>query len=326
MNQTDLIKRVRRNAFIPTTHPTYTDQVILDELNDAMRSIYEDMVTIPRQGHWLKQYSFNSVVGQSLTRITPRGVIGGIEKVELGVVGQELNPLDQVTENHAQVYESFGGRTGTPMYYCIRGDQIEFLPAFNSIMTVRVSYYIKPSFLVIPQSVPDSNGRIQAFNPATLVITCVAAPTVQIARPGITSGTAITTNIAIDIVHPDGTFELSLIGVTPTVGAAGVYTLPVGTDVSEVAVGDFVRANQETDWPALPEEFHRTVADTASVKIMLQLNMSSKAAGIAQSVGGDLERFRNLINAPRTRRQPKRVCARLMTRGGGWGSYGRWNR
>jgi hypothetical protein len=319
MNQTELLARVRRNAFIPANHPTYTDQIILDELNDALRSIYEDVVTIPRQGHWMKQYLFNSIAGQSISRITPRAVVGGVEKVEIGPVGGTLYALDQVTENHAQFYESFGGQTGTPLYYCIRGDQVEFLPAFNAIMTVRVTYYVRPSLLVTPQVTPSTNGLVTNVVVATRVVTVSTIPTIR------STGAAIVTGNQVDVIHPNGTFELALVGDTtnaPTVAGVTI-TFPVGTDVSEIQNGDFVRGAAETDWPPVPEEFHRTVADTASVKIMLQMNMVAKAGALASSVSGDLERFRKLIEAPRTRRQPKRVGARLMTRGYGT-AWGRW--
>lgn len=319
MNQTELIARVRRNAFIPTNHPTYTDAVIIDELTDAIRSIYEDIVTIPRQGHWLKQYSFSTTVGQSTTRITPRAVVGGVEKVEMGVVNGQLFALDQVTENHAQYYESFGGRTGVPEYYCIRGDQIDFLPAFNTVMTVRISYYVRPSKFVPVQ--PNANyGLINVgfINVANRTVQPVNQPnTFKTGSP-----VALTTGDVADIIHPNGTFELCVVSAPITAFGAGIYTFAVGTDLSDVQPGDYLRGEAETDWPAIPEEFHRTVADTASVKIMLQLNQMGKAGAIAQSVGGDLDRLRKLIEAPRTRRQPKRVPAMLMTRGywgSGWG-------
>lgn len=319
-NQTELIARCRRNAFIPTGHPTYPDQVVLDELNDALRSIYEDLITIPRQGHWLKQYTFASVVGQANYRITPRAVIGGVEKVEIGQVNGDLSTIDQVGENHAQLYESFGGRTGMPSYYAIRGDQLEFLPAFNSIMTVRVSYYIRPSKLIIPQTNGVSSGLISGLNLVTRQFTVPVSPL----NNG--NGSVINTATPGDVVHPNGSFELAAVSITPSVvtGAGPItYTFPVGTDLSEVQDGDFFRWADQTDWPALPEEFHRTVADTAAIKILLQLNNAPKAQALAQSVAGDLLRLQKLIEAPRTRRQPKRLCARLTTRGGGIASN-RW--
>lgn len=327
MNATELIARVRRAAFIPTTHPTYIDQIILDELNDSLRSIYEDLVTIPRQGHWLQQYTFTSVVGTSNYRIIPRAVVGGIEKVEIGIAGGSLYALDQVTENHAQYYESFGGTTGVPLYYVIRGDQLDFLPTFNSAMTVRVTYYIRPSLLVPAQSVIVNNrGRITGITPGTGTITFLDSSSIPTYQTGPLAGQFINTQTGtfaqIDVIHPNGTFELSLVGVQVTNGLTASITVPTTTDFSNVALGDFVRGANETDWPPLPEEFHRCVADTAAVKIMLQLNMTAKAGALAQSVAGDIERLRKLIEAPRTRRQPKRIGARLMTRG--YVPTGRW--
>lgn len=321
MNQTDLIARVRRNAFIRDNHPNYIDQIILDELNDSLRSIYEDLITLPRQGHWLKQYTFTSTVNQDRARITPRAVVGGVEKVEIGEVGQVLRSIDEVVEDHAQWYESFAGVVGTPTYYVIRGDQLEFLPAFDRAMTVRVTYYIKPSLLIPAQGAPSTDGLVQS-----VTNTAVSKVIVVSAVPHFNGGAGAipTTTSLIDVIHPDGTCELSLVGNAITGIGGTIYTLPVTTDLTDVQVGDYVRFAGQTDWPPLPEEFHRTLADAASIKIMLQLNMTNKAATIAGSVSGDLERLRTLMNTARTRRNPKRIGLSMVTLGQGPRSYPRF--
>ena len=326
MNQTELIARVRRNVFLPTADPTYTDQVILDELNDGLRAIFADIVTMPRQGWWLKQYSFTSTVAQTEHRINPRAVVGGIEKVEIGDVNGNLWALDEVPENRAQRYEGFGGQTGTPQFYVIRGDVITFLPGFNAAMTVRVSYYIRPSYLVAPQADPLNTGYVNTINlsPTTPNLHVNTFPVYRIARQGISAGNAIATNSVIDIIHPNGTYESPLVETRITNTVSTQIFFAAGTDLSEVQIGDYVRANTETDWPPLPEEFHRVVADKASEKILLQKAQPQKAATFAASAQADLMRLRIMLNTPRTRRQPKRAGARLTTRAGVWNFGPRW--
>lgn len=325
MNQTDLIARVRRNAFIRDNHPDYTDAIILDELNDALRSIYEGLVTIPRQGHWLKQTLFQSTVNQMTVRIPPRSVVGGLEKVEIGEINNQLYALDEVTENHAQWYETFGGKTGVPQYYVIRGDQIDFLPSFDRVMNVRLSYYIKPSLLVAAQTTALI-GRILTVSPSPTIpqVGYSGAGPQPFIRTGLNAGTQVVTGSVIDIVHSDGTCEVVLTNLVVGTATASVCLFPAGTDLTEVVVGDYVRGTGETDWPPLPEEFHRTVADTAAVKIMLQLNMTTKASVLASSAGGDLERLSTLMSIPRTRRQPKRVPLSMIIFGSGRRSYARF--
>lgn len=327
MNQTELIARVRRNAFIRDNHPDYTDSVILDELNDGLRSIYLDIITGPRQGHWFKQYSFTSAAGQQTSRITPRAVVGGLEKVEIGEVGGDLFPIEEITENHAGWYESFAGRTGTPQYFVIRGDQIDFLPTFDHAMTVRVGYYVKPSVLVSPQSVPATYGRVvsKSLSAGLLRIDYTSAVTLPVIKTGLNAGSTPVTGTAWDIIHPDGTCELSAASIVVNGAGSGFTTFdPGGWDINDIQVGDFVRGAGETDWPALPEEFHRTVADVASVKIMLQLNMASKASQIASSVGGDLSRLRTLMATSRVRSGPKTIGLSMITMGTGRKFYPRF--
>jgi hypothetical protein len=324
VNQTELIARVRRTAFIRDNHPDFTDQVILDELNDALRSIYEDIITGPRQGHWLKQYIVPSTVGQQSMRITPRAVVGGLEKVEIGEIGNQLWSIQEITENHAQWYESFSGRLGTPQYFVIRGDMIDFLPSFDHAMSVRISYYIRPSIIVLPQANPIATaGLVTLVNPATREVT-LSAPAFVKNPNNPQLGTSVINVPFSDFVHPNGTFELSAVDLRQPSAVGLVMTFPAGTDVSDVQVGDFWRCSQETDWPPLPEEFHRTVSDTAAVKIMLELNMSGKAGMVAQSTSGDLARLRTLMSTSRVRNSPKTIGLSMITFGGGKRIYPRF--
>lgn len=332
MNQTELIARVRRNAFIRDNHPDYTDQIILDELNDALRSIYLDIMTGPRQGYWLKQQLVTSVAGQQSLQVTPRAVVGGVEKVEIGEIGNVLYSLDEVTENHAQWYESFGARLGTPQYYVIRGDMVDFLPTFDHAMQIRVSYYIKPSLLVVPQVLAEapSDGAIVAVNNVNHTVTVSSQPKYRSNGHNWSVGQNIGIGAIVDIVRATGNFELSLVNAVVTAFSANIYSFGATVDLSDVQslvttpFPDRVRGQNETDFPPLPEEFHRTVADAASVKIMLQLNMSSKAGTIAASVGGDLGRLRTMMATSRARNSPKTVGLSMVTFGSGRRIYPRF--
>lgn len=311
-----MITRGTRSAFLPPNHPTYPPSVWLQEMNDALSQIFPDLITVSRQGYWQKSTIFQCTAGRDKYRVPARSINAGLEKLEINLGDGTFQILENVTENHAQYYESFNGQTGTPSYYVHRGDQVELLPApSSSTMQLRVTYYLRPSRLVTSQSSTQGGdavvrGLITARDPVARTITVNVVPFDQeLAVPA-----AITTaNQRIDVIHPNGFYELALVGATQTL-AGTTFTVGGTDDMTEIEVGDFVRAAEQTDWPCLPEEYHRTVPDTAAVKVLLQQNHTEKASTLAQSVGGDIERLRKLISQPRTRRAPKRLQPLLRTR------------
>lgn len=317
MRSDELIASVRKAAFIRNNHPDYTDADLLNELNDSLRSLFSDLMTIPRQGYWQKQFIGTTTVNKSVYRIPHRAVVGGIEKFELADSDGTFYALDAVTENHAQFYESFAGRSGTPVYYVHRGDQLDLLPTPNAAIQYRVTYYARPSKLSTQQSFATggfvNRGQITAIDPALRAATLNALPfDMSLAAP-----VAITSNLqSVDVVHPNGTFEVALVGVTQSISGL-VITFGGADDVSEVQVGDYVRVSMQTDWPPLPEDFHRLLGDVTAVKVMLQLNMTAKASVLASSASGDLERLRLLVSTQRTRRNPVRIPVSMITFGSG---------
>jgi hypothetical protein len=122
---------------------------------------------------------------------------------------------------------------------------------------------------------------------------------------------------SIDIVHPDGWHELSYISGVPVVTNPTNIQIP-GTDyLGDIAVGDFVRAGEQTDWPCLPDDFHRCLADVAAIKILYELNLLDKAQALEATVGNDLQRFRSLL-LPRVKADPKVIPIIRRSRGYGY--------
>ena len=60
-------------------------------------------------------------------------------------------------------------------------------------------------------------------------------------------------------------------------------------------VGDYVRGEDESDWPGLPHEFHRTLADATAAIILADIGMADRGEKLAAKVKSDLERMRAMI-------------------------------
>lgn len=319
MRSEELEAAVRQSSFIgdANAYPSYTQAVVLNELNDKLQSAFEDIVVKARNGYWLHEFVYTTVVNVARYRIPPRSVVGGLEKVEIAAAasGQPFNKLEQIPQSVIQNYE--GQSPGFPYVYTVQGDMVEVVPTPTAGMALRLTYYARPSRLVPSQSDPNGTvrGKVTGVNTGTRVVTVNALPLDQ----SLTAPVAITSaNQTVDIVHPDGWHELSLVGATQTL--SGLNITIGGTDsLGDVQVGDFVRVADQTDWPCLPDDFHRALADCAAIKILYELHMLEKAQALELNNGFDLQRFKSLLQ-PRVKADPKVIP--VLRRSRGWGYPG----
>lgn len=332
MNTTDLITTTRESAGIgdAAAYIDYTDARMLRELNDKLATVFEDIVTKSRSGYWLQSTTQNTVAGRALYRIPARAVVGGLETIEIATSsGGALYEIPQIPAADVGFYEGQPGRTGQPVVYAVLGDQVKLIPAPSSAVSLRMYYYIRPSQLVPQQSSSTGGtvrGRVTAVDTTLRTVTVAVLPFDQsLAVPA-----AIQSGQAVDIVHRDGWHELSMVSAVCTVAGGGPYTITLGTstisganeDMNRIEVGDYVRAADQTDWPCLPDDFHRCLCDATAVKILIELHLSEKSDMLAANNGNDLVRFKSLLY-PRVKASPKQVGIMRRSRGGPF-PYGRF--
>lgn len=320
MRSDELIARVRQGAQINDVHPDYTSAWILNELNDQLMSVFEQPITEKRSGYWCKPFFTTTTANREKYRLPARSC--DIETISMGSLPSPVaySPLPELDEAHAWLAESTS--VGTPLRYVIRGDQLVLLPAPDSgNYSLRVMAYLRPSRLVTQQSSTAGGGtvrgRVTAVNTTARTITVNVIPWDQDTSANIVSGTDL-----IDVVHPDGWHELALYDAPQTWSS---LTITVGGtyDMSEIAVGDFVRKADQTDWPALPDDFHRCLADCAAVKILTERGFAQQAALLAGSVSPDIGRFNSMLSRrvatePRTLRAPLPYLRGAQARRGLW--------
>lgn len=319
MNTTELITTTRESAGIgdAAAYIDYTDARMLRELQDKLCTVFEDMVTKARSGYWLQSKLYTTTAGRAKYRIPPRAVVGGLESIAIATnSGGALYEIQQIPAEDIQDYEGTPGRTGQPVVYAVVGDQIQFIPIPPSPISFKFLYYIRPSKLVPQQSSSTGGtvrGQVTAVNTTARTITVNALPFDQnLAVPAaITSGLQ-----TIDVVHADGWHELSLVGATQTI-AGLIFTVGGTDDMSLIEVGDFVRVADQTDWPCLPDDFHRCLCDATAVKILIELHLNEKSDVLAGNNGNDLVRFKSLLY-PRVKSAPKQIGIMRRSRGGPW--------
>lgn len=290
MNSAELIEAVRQDVFIDqsgTSWPDYDDARMYIECTDALRTVFSRSVTQARQGYWQKQTLVPVVAQTAIYQIPYRAVSGGLEQVAMSDGGKYIK-LEEVTETHAQDYELAPNTYGQPKKYCIRGDQIVLLPSPATSYTLRLTYYLRPSALYAPQPLA---GIITDVNKTTRLITVGVIPVDR-----VTSGN-VTTGSVIDVIHPGGWHEVALVGATATLVAGTVITVGGTASLDEVRIGDYVRAAEQTDWPCLPEDHHRTLAKVTAITVCQQLHMLAKATELTNAANSGMQAFIDLLSS-----------------------------
>ena len=319
MNTTDLLKRCRQAAFLEDTATDYTDSVILGQMYDQMLQLYERAVVKSRQGYWFQAQKIPVTAGLATYPIPARAVMNTMERVQIAYDSTlDFADLNRVDEGQAPNYELGVGQTGQPARYTTRGRNIVLLPLpDSSVYTLRVEFYCRPSRLVPAQSA-STNGLITAVNNVSKTVT-VSADTSSYDSAGSQTSMAAGT-WSIDIISGNGTpaglLNLStdttdgnwhdfVITSASATASSHVWTFTDSTiDLSAVQVGDYIRAANQSEWPQISSDFHRTVADATADKILIERRMSNP--DLTQRLADDLSRFLDLLQ-PRALNTPAAV-------------------
>ena len=294
-----MIAMVRMSAFLPDAHPDYTDAQIRKEMTQTLHTVFGDIITSARAGFWRDELITTSTAGRAFYRIPARALAGGLETIEIanGTAGVWTH-LTEVSAARARELSGPSGSPtqGVPSYYMVDGDQIQLIPVpDNASYRLKQRYYRRPGRMVDEQT----RGLISSVNTTTRQIVVNVIPFDQeIATPvAITSASQ-----NIDVIHPTGWHEVALTSAQQTFSGT---TITVGgtTDMSKVEVGDYVRVAEQSEWPMLPDESYRTLADATAVEILTSMGAGQKGAQIAQKMGADLTRLRRMMQ-PRVKDSP----------------------
>lgn len=330
MNSTDLVERVRLNVFGTAANLTdYTDAVIMTELWNQQVKMFGRNIINARAGYWIAQDEFSGVAATGMMQINSRSHSSNIEKAELSSVSSpgegDWYPIEEIEESQVQNYALSFGQTGVPYNYVQRNDNLVLQPFPNaSIARGRITYYMRPSKLVAPQDGTGGSTQRGVLTALPSVTGSVTAPTaVSLTFLNLPFDMTLSTPAAptglqpIDIVRGGegswheviwrGFMTFSASPQAITIGGANNGSAwPLSLAAQRVRPGDYIRLINQSEWPALPDDYHDCLADCAAIKIMKQLNMSMKADDLAASLSADLNRFQDLIT-PRAKNSAKDI-------------------
>lgn len=297
-----MLEAVRFAGGLPDGHPDYADARIRTEITDTMRTVFARSVVKSRGGYWLQPHVFDLTADTAVYQIPHRALAGGVKSIHVRPSSTaNYYPLEEV---YADEVASEDTSDGPPRGYYLLSDFFRLVPIPDSSdADGRIMYYVRPPRMVQEQT---TAGIITAINTSTRVALMATTPTDR------DTGNAITSSTVVDVVSTTGSHELHVVGATLTnVTASTSVTFAAGTDLSRVVVGDAVRAADQSEWPMLPREFHRTLADaTAAVILAGGIGALEKSGGLSGKVAKDIERFESLIQ-PRVKDNVKKLRPRF---------------
>ncbi len=304
MKDSEILASIRYSATLNSADPNYTDARLRIEAWNMLVASFADSISRSRSGYWRQVALYTLAASQRGYRLPARALANAVELVEV-LSGTDYRKLSALELRRMGSIESL---SGDPRGYLVEGDYINLFPLPSAAGTLRAKFAIRPSKLVAEQTA----GLILTVTPATRQVTVNVLPTVRATSAAIATGTLV------DVVHPAGGYELGAYDCAVTVSVLTI-TFPVGTDMTRIAVGDYVRGAEETDWPMLPEEFHLTLCEATASKICVDRGMMQKAQILAGVVGPQIERLKSLIQ-PRAKFDPRALRKRNYGRtGGGFG-------
>lgn len=324
MRSDELLDRLREKAVIgdAASWPDWPDSRLLNILSERHMALMSEEIVTSRSGYGIKTSLVTCSAGVARYPVPDRAVGGALETLWISRPGS--SEPDELTRE--EVRDGFffeQSSPGAPQRYIMQDGVVELYPTPDAAYTLVFKWYLRPSRLVTSQSSISGGdglvrGRITDVNVAARTVTVNAIPFDQSLSPpaAITSGALLQ---HVDIVRPAGTFPALMWSQTQTY-VGNVITL-VGTDsMADVRIGDFVRVEDQTDWPmSLPTEYHWMIAARAAMEVLASTGHADDAAILGQSVGADLARFRQTVR-PQVKAQPKAIpLAPMFARGRtGW--------
>lgn len=273
-----MVAKVRDGARIADDHPDYTDARIREEITRVLAHSFAVPVMHARAGYWRQKVQTTLAASTRAYRLPHRALLNSADVIEFQS-GSKWLPVQPLELRDAGPSSELTG--ATPTHFLADGDHVEIYPLLTSAQVFRTTYILRPPSLQQFQAA----GLVTAVDTGALTVTVNSAPVDR------ETAAALTGAEEVDIVHPNGGHELALVGVTPSGLGGSVFTFPAGTDLSRVAVGDYVRAADQTDWPMLHAEFHGTLADATAAALCVDLGKALKAQQLVGKVESELNKM-----------------------------------
>jgi hypothetical protein len=276
-NSSGLIKQIKRRALVPTSQSLFTDNELIDIINEELQNRIIPYVMNVREDYFLSYIDVNTS-GQLLTEYTiPSDSIGG--KIhQINIITNNDNDINSILPR-ITVGQIINGLSG----YYIEGNKIKFYPALRQDK-IRIYYFKRPAEVV---NLLDT-ATIDIVNPTN--IECISIPT------------SIDTGTEIDIISSIQPWDKV---ATKTVLLKTSQILDLD-NTNDIFVGYFVAKKGQSPFAQISQDIIPLLTQACVVRVMEAMNDQAGFQNAMMTYSQMESDNRNLIS-PRVTNQPKKI-------------------
>ena len=291
-----LINSVRTRGSIPSDTATYTDEVIVDVLNEEIDvGLLTSILTNSEE--YLVTYKDVPIDTSSSRYKIPYRAIGNklrdVFLVDSGGNYYECTRLS-LEEKGDYANHSVSNVNQLNRFY-VENDSIVFLNStLSNFASVRFYYYLRPNKLVLEKDA----CKITAINRTTGIISVNNIPTDFSSLPQIDFIANKTPNKVIS-------FDINITAISSNTNPKTI-TLAIADIPSDLEIGDWIAGAEETPIPNIPTEWQPVLAQRAAVFFMESMgdteSLTNARAKLAQ-----MEKSVTLLTDNRVEGAPQKI-------------------
>ncbi len=242
---TTLIDRIKRNAAIPEGQPGFTDQRLIDMLDDEMVSIIVPLLLTYQEEYYVTSKDF-TIDGVKSEFIIPRRAVGSKLR-EVKLVDKTKPDVDQINLPRISLSDIERHNFG---FYIRRNFLVLLQPEVHKSVDLRLYFFNRPGKLVKE----NLTAKITNIDTGTKIITMAAVPSTW------------TTSTLLDMGQ--GSSPFSGLAIDITITAITSTTVTVSSIPTDLAAGDYLSEAEESSIPNTPQEMHLLLCQGVIVKVL----------------------------------------------------------
>lgn len=248
LTSSELIRSIKRRAMIPSDQNTFTNDDLLEMLNEEIQYFGIPHLLRSHEEYLLVSEDIPLVEGQKKYAIPYRAIGNKLRDLSY-VVGDSVYEMHRVSIEDVSDYGYSGGN---PYDFYLENNKIVLMGELSDTdASLRMHFYLRPNEFVLEERA----GKIQNIDTNSGIVTLEEFPSVFSGSPVMDFIKFQNPNIIIK-------YDITPISVDSNTRTVTFTTTDLPSDLQ---VGDYINIAQETVVPQLPVELHPVLAQRVAV-------------------------------------------------------------
>jgi len=294
LTSSKLVESVRKRAMIPTDTSVYTDEDILDILNEEMDAGLLSTLLVLHEEYLVNFKDYDLPVTGNMFEIPYRAIGNKLRDVSVVTSDGNHYELSRISLEQLGDYKNGLISSDRNVFY-VENNYIKLVDTQLSGEKLRMYFYLRPNTLVLEKNI----GVIQDINTSTGAITLVSFPD------------SFANLSSMDFVakrSPNKIYKYDISPVSVNTNTRTVTFDPLDLP-NNLMVGDYLCLAEETPVPNIPTEMHPLLAQRAAVHILEALGDTEGLAN-AKAKLSQMESSINNIIDDRVEGAPQKINPR----------------